>query len=61
MNREEAWLLLNSRIKNPRMVAHSLSSEAVMRKLAVHFGEDEELWGLAGLLHDLDVEETEEE
>lgn len=41
------------------MVAHSLSSEAVMRKLAVHFGEDEELWGLAGLLHDLDVEETE--
>jgi uncharacterized domain HDIG len=41
------------------MIAHCLSSEAVMRRLAVHFNENEELWGLAGLLHDLDVEETE--
>lgn len=50
---------MKSRITNPRMVAHSLSSEAVLRRLAIHFNEDVELWGLAGLLHDLDVEETE--
>jgi putative nucleotidyltransferase with HDIG domain len=35
-----------------------LATEAVMRKLAEHFGEDVEKWGLAGLLHDLDYDET---
>lgn len=59
MDRNRALDLLNSRIKNPRMVAHCLASEAVLRRLAAHFDEDVELWGLAGLLHDLDVEETE--
>lgn len=59
MTRTEALELLHEKIKNPRMVAHSLSSEAVMRRLAHHFNEDVELWGLTGLLHDLDVEETE--
>ena len=33
-----------------------LATEAIMRKLANHFNEDEEIWGLAGLLHDLDME-----
>jgi uncharacterized domain HDIG len=56
--RTEAFELLNSHIKNERMIAHSLSSEAVMRALALRLGEDEEKWGLAGLLHDLDVEIT---
>lgn len=41
------------------MVAHSLASEAVLRALAKRFGEDEEVWGIAGLLHDIDVEITE--
>lgn len=58
MERSEALRLLNERIKNPRMVAHCLASEAVLRQLARFFNEDEELWGLTGLLHDLDVEET---
>ncbi len=40
------------------MRAHCLASETVMRALAGHFGENEDLWGLAGLLHDLDVEIT---
>ncbi len=40
------------------MIAHCLASEAVMRRLAKHFGEDEEDWGLCGLLHDIDVELT---
>lgn len=56
--RTEALELLKSHIKNDRMIAHSLSSEAVMRALARRLGEDEEKWGLAGLLHDLDVEIT---
>lgn len=50
--------LLNNNVKNPKMIAHSLASEAVMRALARRFGEDEEVWGLAGLLHDIDVENT---
>ncbi|MFA6335606.1 MAG: HD domain-containing protein [Bacteroidales bacterium] len=40
------------------MIAHSLASEAVLRTLARRFGEDEEMWGIAGLLHDIDVEIT---
>ena len=40
------------------MIAHSLASEAVMRALAKRFGENEDVWGMAGLLHDIDVELT---
>ena len=40
------------------MLQHAQASEAVMRALAAHFGEDVELWGLAGLLHDVDYPET---
>lgn len=56
--RSEALDLLKTHIKNERMITHSLSSEAVMRALALRLGENEEKWGLAGLLHDLDVEIT---
>jgi len=59
ISREKALLLLATHVKNPRTFAHSLASEAVMRALARHFGQDEELWGMAGLLHDLDYELTE--
>ena len=58
MNREQALDLLNEHISNPNMINHCLASEAVMRELAGYFGEDEEKWALAGLLHDLDVEIT---
>jgi len=40
------------------MIQHCLASEAVLRGIARHLGRDEEKWGLAGLLHDLDVEVT---
>jgi len=56
MDRNEAIQLLDQYIKNPNMRKHCLASEAVLKALARHLGEDEEKWGLAGLLHDLDVE-----
>ena len=58
MNRTEALDLLHRYIKNEKMIFHCLASEAVMRGLARRLGNDEEKWGRAGLLHDLDVEIT---
>lgn len=58
MTREEAITLLNEYVKNDRMIAHSLASEAVMKAIAVKLGKDSEQWAMAGLLHDLDVEVT---
>jgi putative nucleotidyltransferase with HDIG domain len=58
MQREEALQLLKSYVKNERTLAHCLASEAVLRAMAERLGEDPEKWGLAGLLHDLDVELT---
>ncbi len=58
ITREEALELLNRHVKNEKMIFHCLASEAVMRGLARQLGQDEEKWGLAGLLHDLDVEVT---
>jgi len=49
---------LITHVKNKNLVKHCLASEAVMRALAGHFGENVEEWGLAGLLHDADVEIT---
>jgi uncharacterized protein len=50
--------LLRRYVQNEKMIFHCLASEAVMRGLALRLGQDEEKWGLAGLLHDLDVEIT---
>jgi uncharacterized protein len=58
LNREMALELLYRYVKNEKMIFHSLASEAVMRGLAGKLGRDAEKWGLAGLLHDLDVEVT---
>lgn len=58
ISREESLTLLKEYISNERMFAHSLASEAVMRAVANHLGEDENEWGIAGLLHDIDVEIT---
>ena len=49
---------LREHVKNEKTVIHCLASEAVMRALAVRLGEDEDRWGLTGLLHDVDVEVT---
>lgn len=58
MDRGEAFELLKQNISTPNLIKHCLAVEAVMRKLARRFGEDEEKWGLAGLLHDIDYEKT---
>lgn len=57
--REESLQLLKEYIKKENMLRHCLASEAVMKALARKLGYDEHVWGLAGLLHDLDVEITE--
>jgi putative nucleotidyltransferase with HDIG domain len=56
MTRDEAEALLKRHVKNERMLDHSYASEAVLRALARRLGRDEEKWGLAGLLHDIDIE-----
>jgi putative nucleotidyltransferase with HDIG domain len=56
MNRDEAEELLKRYVKNERMLDHSYASEAVLRAVARRLGRDEEKWGLAGLLHDIDIE-----
>jgi len=58
MDRQQAYELARSKFSNKNLFKHVLAVEAVMRGLAEHFGEDQEKWGLAGLLHDLDYEET---
>ena len=60
MDREQALGLVRERVKNENLVNHMLATEAIMGALAQRLGGDEERWRLAGLLHDLDVEETAE-
>ncbi|MBN1347585.1 MAG: HDIG domain-containing protein [Phycisphaerae bacterium] len=56
MNRDEAWQLLNEFTKNESLLKHGLAVEAAMAHYARHFGEDEELWRVVGLIHDFDYE-----
>src|SRR4030042_6252679 len=58
MNREEGLKLVQEKIQNQNLVKHCLATEVCMRALAEKFSEDQEKWGLTGLLHDIDYEET---
>lgn len=61
MTRDEALALVEEKVKSENLVRHMLATEAIMAALAEHLGGDRERWALAGLLHDLDVEETAED
>lgn len=56
MNRNDALAIVNKYVKNPNLVKHMLAVEAAMRFYARKYGEDEEKWAVAGLLHDFDWE-----
>ncbi len=58
MKREQALVILKKNLKNENLQKHCLAVEASMRHFARYFNQDEEKWALAGLLHDLDYEET---
>jgi len=56
MNRDEAWQLLTEYTKSDSLLKHAMAVEAALRGYARLFGEDEEGWGVVGLLHDFDYE-----
>lgn len=56
MDRSSAWNLLNEYTHGDSLIKHALAVEAAMRAYARKYGEDEETWGLVGLLHDFDYE-----
>ncbi len=61
ITRDEALALLKSSNSEPHLMVHALESEAVLRGLAQRLGQDQALWGLTGLLHDLDYAETKDQ
>src|SRR2546428_12709276 len=58
MERSEALALVRARTEKDITVRHLITVEGVMRSLARHFGEDEDRWGLGGLFHDIDMDQT---
>jgi len=61
ITREKAQQLLNKYITTEWLKLHMRETEVIMKALAKHFGEDEELWGISGLLHDLDYDYVEKD
>ncbi|MCL4397726.1 HDIG domain-containing protein [Patescibacteria group bacterium] len=61
ISRSQALDLLHSKMQNQNLRRHCYSVEAVMRALAKHFDGNEDVWGIVGLLHDGDYEQTKED
>lgn len=61
MTRTDALQLLNEHITNQNLVRHNVAVGFIMRALAQKFGENQEDWELAGMLHDLDWEKTKDD
>lgn len=61
ISREEALELVGQHLRKKNLVKHVLAVEAIMRELAPSHGGDPDEWGIAGLLHDLDYEQTEKD
>jgi putative nucleotidyltransferase with HDIG domain len=58
MDRTKALEELKTRLTSANLFNHSFAVEAIMKALALHLNEDVEKWGLAGLMHDIDYDET---
>lgn len=58
MTRDEALALVRAHVENPNMISHMVAAEAIMGALARRLESDETQWRLAGLVHDLDAEQT---
>jgi len=56
LDREEILDSIHANVQDKNMIKHMLATEAIMRALARKLGEDEEEWGITGLIHDIDVE-----
>jgi putative nucleotidyltransferase with HDIG domain len=56
LNRDEILDSIHGNVQDKNMIRHMLATEAIMRALARKLGEDEEEWGITGLIHDIDVE-----
>lgn len=61
ISREQALALMQRYLEQDNLRKHSLATEVIMRALARRLGGDENVWGIAGLLHDLDYDETRED
>jgi len=59
LTREQALALVKKHVSKRSVVYHMIAVEAILRSVAKHFGEDEDQWGLIGLVHDVDYEKTE--
>jgi putative nucleotidyltransferase with HDIG domain len=55
-SRDDAWAMLREYNSSESLLHHALAVEGVMRHMARKRGEDEEMWGVVGLIHDLDYE-----
>jgi len=60
MNREDAYIELSKYVENKNLLKHMLSTEAVMIRLAKYFDQNPDIWGMAGLMHDIDYDQTKE-
>ena len=58
LSRADALRLLEENVRDKKIILHMIAVGAIMKELARYFGEDEELWELVGLLHDIDYERT---
>lgn len=61
MSRSDALSLLKKHVKSESLLGHCISTAAVMKGLAKELGEDENLWEVIGILHDIDFEEINED
>ncbi|MFH1438844.1 MAG: HDIG domain-containing metalloprotein [Pseudomonadota bacterium] len=58
MEREKVWRLVTTHLQTDYLLKHLIATEACMKALAIKLGEDEAMWGTAGLIHDLDLDEV---